>query len=248
MILRRVIAHFRKQEWTAIFLDFLIVVAGILIAFQITAWNERREDRETEAQYLAQLIEDLRADLVEIDNIRRTCEIRMAALERILEFAQVEPRRTHIYDVRTVIFDTVPPFESDDPFEANLQLTNKPELDGARQTFEALISTGDFGLIRNHRLARQIQTYYAEMDEANNLEDAVADQLRDVNASRYRLGVSPVGRVTIEELGSLAVSDPQFSAELETYWAGSAYQARWMKRMRQNAEALIDAITEDSSK
>jgi len=42
MILRRVIAHFRKQEWTAIALDFLIVVAGVLLAFQITAWGERR--------------------------------------------------------------------------------------------------------------------------------------------------------------------------------------------------------------
>ena len=28
MILRRVIKHFRQQEWTAIFLDFLIVVVG----------------------------------------------------------------------------------------------------------------------------------------------------------------------------------------------------------------------------
>jgi hypothetical protein len=28
MILRRVIKHFRNQEWTAIFLDFLIVVIG----------------------------------------------------------------------------------------------------------------------------------------------------------------------------------------------------------------------------
>jgi len=42
MILRRVIAHFRKQERTAIGPDFMIVVAGILIAFKITEWNEAR--------------------------------------------------------------------------------------------------------------------------------------------------------------------------------------------------------------
>jgi hypothetical protein len=29
MILRRAIAHFRKQEWTAIAIDFVIVVAGV---------------------------------------------------------------------------------------------------------------------------------------------------------------------------------------------------------------------------
>ena len=31
MILRRVIAHFRKQEWTAIALDFIIVVLGVFV-------------------------------------------------------------------------------------------------------------------------------------------------------------------------------------------------------------------------
>ena len=34
MILRRIIAHFRKQEWTAIAIDFVIVVLGVgLIAY-----------------------------------------------------------------------------------------------------------------------------------------------------------------------------------------------------------------------
>ena len=32
MILRRIIAHFRKQEWTAIGIDFVIVVVGVYLA------------------------------------------------------------------------------------------------------------------------------------------------------------------------------------------------------------------------
>ncbi|MEX0644258.1 MAG: hypothetical protein WD076_03050 [Parvularculaceae bacterium] len=39
MSLRRVIAHFRKQEWTAIALDFLIVVVGVFVGLQVTNWN-----------------------------------------------------------------------------------------------------------------------------------------------------------------------------------------------------------------
>jgi len=34
MILRRIIAHFRKQEWTAIGIDFVIVVVGVLVGLQ----------------------------------------------------------------------------------------------------------------------------------------------------------------------------------------------------------------------
>lgn len=44
MILRRVIEHFRKQEWTAVFLDFVIVVLGVFIGLQVNNWNEARKD------------------------------------------------------------------------------------------------------------------------------------------------------------------------------------------------------------
>ena len=55
MILRRVIGHFKKQEWTAIFLDFVIVVAGILIAFRITEWSDARKEAKEEHLALERL-------------------------------------------------------------------------------------------------------------------------------------------------------------------------------------------------
>jgi hypothetical protein len=60
LILRRVIAHFRKQEWTAIAIDFLIVVVGVFIGIQVSNWNAARVERSAEAQYLARLSGDLR--------------------------------------------------------------------------------------------------------------------------------------------------------------------------------------------
>ncbi len=33
MILRRVIGHFRRQEWTAIAIDFVIVVVGVFCRY-----------------------------------------------------------------------------------------------------------------------------------------------------------------------------------------------------------------------
>jgi hypothetical protein len=65
MILRRVIAHFKKQEWTAIALDFLIVVVGVFVGLQVNNWNERQGDRRRESAYLQRLHDDiasLRAD------------------------------------------------------------------------------------------------------------------------------------------------------------------------------------------
>ncbi|NNC98553.1 MAG: hypothetical protein HKN85_00060 [Gammaproteobacteria bacterium] len=45
MLLRRLSQHVKDQNWFAIFLDFFIVVAGILIAFQVTNWSEARGDK-----------------------------------------------------------------------------------------------------------------------------------------------------------------------------------------------------------
>ncbi|MEP1143492.1 MAG: hypothetical protein ABJH52_07215 [Henriciella sp.] len=59
MLLRRIKKHVKDQNWFAVGLDFFIVVVGILIAFQITSWNDGRNARQLETQYLSLLATDL---------------------------------------------------------------------------------------------------------------------------------------------------------------------------------------------
>ena len=59
MILRRVIAHFRKQEWTAIAIDFVIVVLGVFVASQVSIWNEARAERKRTEAILSAISADL---------------------------------------------------------------------------------------------------------------------------------------------------------------------------------------------
>ena len=56
MILRRVIAHFKKQEWTAIALDFLIVVVGVFVGLQVNNWNEARTAEKRKDEIIAALV------------------------------------------------------------------------------------------------------------------------------------------------------------------------------------------------
>ena len=44
MLLRSLTKHVTDQNWFAVFIDFFIVVVGILIAFQITNWSAERAD------------------------------------------------------------------------------------------------------------------------------------------------------------------------------------------------------------
>ncbi|HKJ75189.1 MAG TPA: hypothetical protein VKA19_13830, partial [Alphaproteobacteria bacterium] len=67
MILSRVIHHVKGQQWTAVFLDFLIVVLGVFLGIQASNWNQYAADRRTETEYLGQLQGDLRNIQTEID-------------------------------------------------------------------------------------------------------------------------------------------------------------------------------------
>ena len=88
MILRRIITHFRKQEWTAIALDFLIVVTGVFIGIQVSNWNEARSSSRQEGVLIAQLADDLRSmrdSFVFGDTISRKAHDGWVAIFRALE-------------------------------------------------------------------------------------------------------------------------------------------------------------------
>jgi hypothetical protein len=59
MILRDLAHSIRRQDWFAVAIEFLIVVAGIFVGLQVTDWNERRQLRERELNYLQRMSEDL---------------------------------------------------------------------------------------------------------------------------------------------------------------------------------------------
>ncbi len=42
MILARISSAIRAQNWFAVALEFVIVIAGVAIGFQTTAWNAER--------------------------------------------------------------------------------------------------------------------------------------------------------------------------------------------------------------
>ena len=56
MILRRLTTNLRAQNWTAIAIDFLIVVLGVFLGIQASNWNQARVDR-AETQRLLMRIE-----------------------------------------------------------------------------------------------------------------------------------------------------------------------------------------------
>ena len=165
MILRRVIAHFRKQEWTAIAIDFLIVVLGVFVGLQVSNWNAAQGDRVKEAAYLRQLVDDLTADLGQIDRVANVASTRMAAIALVLDRAGLTPPPAtfHFRDCAfepcsgLLTFEPKAPFSLDHPSAAPDALYDFRRINPVRHTYDALISTGDIGLLRNGVVRRKFK-------------------------------------------------------------------------------------------
>ncbi|MEZ5972935.1 MAG: hypothetical protein R3C31_14085 [Hyphomonadaceae bacterium] len=70
MLLRRIIEHLRAQEWTAIAIDFVIVVVGVFVGLQVSNWNEARAERERSHEYLSRIRAELVVDTTELERHR----------------------------------------------------------------------------------------------------------------------------------------------------------------------------------
>ena len=67
MILARITRAIREQNWFAVGLEFVIVVAGVYSA----VWIEGHQSREAEREQTAEVIETLRGDLLNSETVER---------------------------------------------------------------------------------------------------------------------------------------------------------------------------------
>jgi hypothetical protein len=89
MILRRLSQHIKDQSWFAVALDFVIVVAGILLAFQVTNWSEVRAEKAALARAEVAITGDLIDSYVNVKERNALSECRKLGLralgERLLQ-------------------------------------------------------------------------------------------------------------------------------------------------------------------
>ncbi|GJM08833.1 MAG: hypothetical protein DHS20C11_11090 [Lysobacteraceae bacterium] len=76
MILRRVTEHVKTQNWTAVAIDFVIVVVGVFIGIQVSNWDTQRADHERETVLLRELREEIAESV-------RQLEIKKSAFDQV---------------------------------------------------------------------------------------------------------------------------------------------------------------------
>jgi hypothetical protein len=146
MLLRRVIDHFRKQEWTAIWIDFVIVVVGVFIGIQVANWNDARADQVRAHSYLERVRDDLDADRAGYRN-------RLEFWDAVSDYgraalAYAEGQRASGQTQWQVLL-------------AFFQASQVAEFSTVDATYRELTSAGELDLVANLELRNALALYYA---------------------------------------------------------------------------------------
>ena len=161
MILRRLTKHVNDQNWFAVVLDFFIVVAGILIAFQITNWSEAQKEDTFERQYLERLRDEIalsakqaRASIASQEEKLRSQRILLEALNACTLDDETRP------DVVDGIF-RIGQFEP-------------PSL--VRGVINELQSTGRMGIISNIDLRQELTEILKKEQSHSDVRDYIVER------------------------------------------------------------------------
>ena len=135
MILRRLAQNLKQQNWTAIWIEFVLLVAGVFLGLQVSNWNEERETKQRAAVFTERLRDDLRKEAWAYEDLIQYSRETNASQRRVLDalagdvalsedqFLISAYRATqYIYNVRF------------------------------RATYDELVSTGAIGLISDDKL------------------------------------------------------------------------------------------------
>jgi hypothetical protein len=152
MILSRVMEHVKAQHWTAVFLDFVVVVLGVFIGIQVSNLNESRHETNLERSYLMRLASDMEAT-----GAKFQADIEKDALSRDVAAAMIRTAADPTTSDESLI-------ASIDRFFSDGWQT--PVFRPVDNAYQDLTSTGNLQLIRNTTLRDSIIALYNRYDDA----------------------------------------------------------------------------------
>ncbi len=241
MLLRRITEHVKAQNWTAVALDFVIVVVGVFIGIQVANWNDTRADRELADRYVAQLADDIRSDISDIENGIKTSEWRYAALSTLLEKAGL-PQPDSIINPERVIALPAVTFENDHPTALINAAYYTRFLDSDRPAYSSLVSSGNANLLATMPSFHCIQSYYAAHDETRKFEDRLLLFRTDLVRAQHDAGVSVAGDLTESEIIDRIKTNESLAATMASYRAFSYFHVDVLQSLHRRAQALLATL------
>ena len=216
--------------------EIILVVIGILLALGINNWNQDRITQNRIESRLTSLTSDIEVEIDAMDEIIMRSERRIAIINDIM-------KRNNKQEAIPWFNKSNLEYLLDSIDNPNASLSISPTFDENRATFTELLNTGEFYTIVDKALSREIQQYYARIDDLKESEqlNQMGIYLRIIE-SKERLGIGVYAEVSMEKHAELANNDKQFGAELETSIGFDWLQRKNFLELKQSATSLIETI------
>ena len=147
MILRRFTAQLRRQDWTAVVIELVVVILGVFIGVQVSNWNGDLETDRKSALFTSRLKADLREEAWGYES---QVGYYQQVLRNAIAAEDALAGRTQLPDEVLLI--------------AAYRATQYNAYIRRRATYDELTSTGEIGLIRDTALRElAIHTYTADV-------------------------------------------------------------------------------------
>ncbi len=243
MILRRLSQSLKEQNWTAIVIEFVLLVLGVFLGIQVANWNESRKESVQETAYLNNLAEDIRSDIIEIDETIAISTWRMSILEALAlkSTGKYLPTSFKIPE-GTIELQKAPDFTDIENKSVGLIYAYIRTIDDNRSTYETIVNTGGIRLIQDAELLEQIQLYYAAIDEIKDIERKLQIDCDNAMLALQETGTSPMDTNNLADLSEILAQNPKLLAASKTVWGKTVNQIKILSDLRQQANALLASI------
>jgi hypothetical protein len=142
---RRLLQQLRRQDWTAVGIDLVIVVVGVFIGIQVSNWNESRREARRGDDYVARIAGDLAADIAEMESRQVFWRDVVVHGRNAIHYAETGAL------VDGSAWKTVLAF-----FQASQLYPYAPR----DATYQEMLNAGELGLLRDPTLPTALADYY----------------------------------------------------------------------------------------
>ena len=166
MILRRLSQNLKQQNWTAIWIEFVLLVAGVFLGIQVSNWNAAQADARLGREYVQRLTRDLRLDLAATSADTAYYSAVMQSVretDELLRAADPDPRALVVNAYRAT------------------EVSFRPTV---RATWDQIVSSGHLDLLPTGTIETGLSQYYAF--------DSGRDVYTQVAGSTYRRTVRKI--------------------------------------------------------
>jgi hypothetical protein len=241
MILRRLSQSLKEQNWTAIVIEFVLLVSGVFLGIQVANWNATQQDHKREAEFITRLDRDFqKIDERLVSNITMW-ELKAASTLRILADLDSFQKTSRWPRAKSEML-------------ADLNTTFNHRIPAPRSaTYIELLSAGQLGLIRNTKLRDALLEYDAQVGYSMTGFDVLVNRVEPLmgtvvahleydqtktnsNMPTEKNSIDPVwSDVDLERLAA----DPEVKTAMKMYAAASRNQLGLSKLQRNKAGAAI---------